>query len=337
MVLLSQGVAVRTARRGTAADLETSAIGRIAVVKVLRGSRRWVLLCRLEIVAEAELSRTAWPKTADAWVSILARGQPPVLKRTQDELSKFADAIYEISVADLARIVENDPMMTLNLMIMVGRFNGSRPTEIETIEEALLMIGCGNFIEKAMHMPCLDVILAKRPDALLGALRGMARARRAGAIAKDLARVRADRNEGAVVIASLLFETAEVLAWVYAPDKMIEFVAIVKENPRRKIALTRWMEFGFEWEELGLKLLKRFRFPALVIRLIMPTKAEVNPSSRLVALAAGFSRKLSENRDPKGIARDFEEMRLLVKMPSEKLIPLLKLDGTPYAVTLAAA
>ena len=87
-------------------------------------------------MAEAEDSVSTWPKVADAWVSILARGQPPVLKRTQDELSKFADAIYEVPVGEVSAIVENDPLMTLNLMMMVGRFNSSRPTEIENVEES---------------------------------------------------------------------------------------------------------------------------------------------------------------------------------------------------------
>ena len=288
-------------------------------------------------MAEAEDSVSTWPKVADAWVSILARGQPPVLKRTQDELSKFADSIYEVPVGEVSAIVENDPLMTLNLMMMVGRFNSSRPTEIETVEEALLMIGCVNFIKKALYFPSVDVMLAKRPEALLGTLRALARARRAGVFAKDWAQLRADRNEGAVIISALLFEIADILAWVYAPDKMLEFEAVLRDNPKRKLGLTRWMEFGFEWDELELKLLQRWKLPQLVITMIKPLATEETSSSKLVALAASFSRKLSENRDTKGMIRDLEAISLLLKMPTRKLLRHLKLDGTPLATAVANA
>jgi hypothetical protein len=57
----------------------------------------------------------------------------------------------------------------------------------------------------------------------------------------------------------------------------------------------------------------------------------------LVALAANFSRKLSENRDTKGMIRDLEAIGLLLKMPTRKLLRHLKLDGTPLATAVANA
>jgi|GEM_PF-1790329 len=287
--------------------------------------------------AEDEDSPSKWPKVAEAWVNILSRGQPPILKRTQDELKQFEETIYEVPVRTIATIVENDPLMTLNLMMVVGRFNSSRPTEVETIEEALLMIGCVNFIKKAIRIDTVDALLAKRPEVLLGALRAVARARRAGIFAKDWAHIRNDRNEGAVMIASLLFDIVDVLAWVYAPEKMMEFEAVVKENPRRKIALSRWMEFGFEWDELETKLYKRWRLPTLVSDMIKPQRGQQSPSSKLVHLAAGFSRRLSENRDHKAMVRDLGELSVLLKMPIGKLLEHLKLENTPLAEAVRAA
>jgi HD-like signal output (HDOD) protein len=280
---------------------------------------------------------TVWPKVPDAWVNILARSSPPVLKRSLDELAQFQDAIYEVPVRRVADIVESDPMLSLNLMILMGRFQTSRPTQVDNIEEALLMIGCVNFVKKAVTFPTVDALLAKRPEALLGTLRAAARARRAGMFVRQWAHMRNDRNEAACVIAALLYEITDLLAWIHAPEKMMALDQVVRENPKRKLKLTRWMEFGFEWDELETKLYKRCRLPTLVSDMIKPQRGQQSPSSKLVHLAAGFSRRLSENRDHKAMVRDLGELSVLLKMPIGKLLEHLKLENTPLAEAVRAA
>jgi HD-like signal output (HDOD) protein len=276
-------------------------------------------------------SVTTWPKAPDAWVNILARGSPPVLKRSLDDLSRFQDAIYDIPVRTVADVVESDPMLTLNLMMVVGRFQSSRPTQIESVEEALLMLGCVNFVRKAMTFQTVDAMLAKRPEALLGTLRAAARARRAGMFLRQWARMRNDRNEGACVVAALLYEIADLLAWIYAPEKMIQFESVVRENPRRKITLTRWMEFGFEWDELENKLLRRFKLSDLVTTLIKPTPAEQTPSSELVARGVDFSRKLADSRNINMLQDELRDIARMLKVPTAKLVREMRLENTPLA------
>lgn len=289
-------------------------------------------------MAEAsDESVTTWPKVPDAWVNILARGSPPVLKRSLDDLSQFRDAIYDVPVRKVADVVESDPMLSLNLMMVIGRFQSSRPTQIENIEEALLMLGCVNFVKKAMTFPTVDAMLAKRPEALLGTLRAAARARRAGMFVRQWARMRSDRNESACVIAALLYEITDLLAWIHAPDKMIQFEAVVRENPKRKITLTRWMEFGFEWEELEVKMLRRFKLPELVHTLIKPSPAEESPSADMVARAVAFSRKLAESRDMRALQDDLHEIARMLKVPTSRLIREMKLENTPLAMAAVSA
>jgi len=279
----------------------------------------------------ANESVTVWPKVPDAWVNILARSSPPVLKRSLDDLAKFQDALYEVPVRKVADVVEADAMLALNLMILVGRSQGTRPTEVENIEEALLMVGIVNFVKKAMAFPTVDSILAKRPEALLGTLRSAARARRAAMFVRQWARIRSDRNEGACVIATLLYEVTEVLAWIHAPEKMMAFEQVVRDNPKRKLKLTRWMEFGFEWEDLELKMLRRFKLPELVVTLIKPNPSEASPSADLVARAVKFSRKLAESRDMRALQDDLHEIARLLKVPTRRLVIDMKLDNTPLA------
>lgn len=282
-----------------------------------------------------DASAATWPKVADAWVNILARSAPPVLKRSLDDLAQFADAIYEVPVRKVADVVESDPMLTLNVMMMVGRFQSSRPTEIETVEEALLMMGCVNFVKKALAFPTVDAVLARRPEALLGTLRAAARARRAGMFARQWARIRLDRNEGACVIAALLYEVTDLLAWIHAPEKMMQFEQVVRENPRRKVTLTRWMEFGFEWDELEGKLMRRVRVPEVIFGLIKPNPAEDVPSAEMVAKAVAFSRRLAESRDTQALQEELRDIARLLKVPTSRLVREMRLENTPLAMAAA--
>jgi HD-like signal output (HDOD) protein len=280
---------------------------------------------------------TVWPKVPDAWVNILARSSPPVLKRSLDELAQFQDAIYEVPVRRVADIVESDPMLSLNMMILMGRFQTSRPTQVDNIEEALLMIGCVNFVKKAVTFPTVDALLAKRPEALLGTLRAAARARRAGMFVRQWAHMRNDRNEAACVIAALLYEITDLLAWIHAPEKMMALDQVVRENPKRKLKLTRWMEFGFEWEDLEIKLLQRFKLPDLIIAMIKPSPAEQSPSADIVARSVAFSRKLAESRDMRALQDDLYEIARMLKVPTSRLVREMKLENTPLGMAAAAA
>jgi len=278
----------------------------------------------------SDASTSTWPKVADAWVNILARQAPPVLKRSQDELAKFEENIYDIPVRVLVDVVEGDPMMTLSLMLVIGRFQSSRPTEIEDTHQALMMIGCGNFAKKSLSLPTIESMLARRPEALLGALRATARARRAAAFARKFAELRLDRNEGPAALAALLYEITDLLAWIYAPDKMLQFEEVVRENPRRKIALTRWMEFGFEWEDLENKVLKRFKLPEIVRELIKPGE-DAPLTAEMVKLAVTFAKQLSNPRDTESMRVTLRRISAFLKVPVSTLITELKLETTPLA------
>lgn len=285
---------------------------------------------------DSDASVTTWPKVPDAWVNILARGSPPVLKRSLDELTKFEDAIYDIPVRRVADVVESDPLMSLNVMMMIGRVQSSRPTEIENIEEALLMMGCVNFVKKALAFQSVDMMLARRPEALLGTLRSAARARRAGAFARQWARMRNDRNEGSSATAALLYEITDLLAWIHAPDKMLQFELVCRENPKRKVALTRWMEFGFEWEELEVKMLRRFKLPERVVTLIKPPPGEDSPTAQMVAMAVRFARRLAEVRDVKILQDELRDIANFLKVPTASLISEMRLENTPLATAALA-
>lgn len=154
---------------------------------------------------------------------------------------------------------------------------------------------------------------------------------------RQWARMRSDRNESACVIAALLYEITDLLAWIHAPDKMIQFEAVVRENPKRKITLTRWMEFGFEWEELEVKMLRRFKLPELVHTLIKPSPAEESPSADMVARAVAFSRKLAESRDMRALQDDLHEIARMLKVPTSRLIREMKLENTPLAMAAVSA
>jgi hypothetical protein len=148
--------------------------------------------------------------------------------------------------------------------------------------------------------------------------------------------MRNDRNEGACVIAALLYEITDLLAWIHAPEKMMAFEQVVRENPKRKITLTRWMEFGFEWEDLEAKMLRRFKLPDLIVALIKPSPAEQSHSADMVLRAVNFSRKLAESRDMRALQDDLHEIARMLKVPTSRLVREMKLENTPLAMAAVA-
>jgi HD-like signal output (HDOD) protein len=152
----------------------------------------------------------------EAWVDKLSRSEIPVLRRTAEQLGGMRADLERVSVRQAATVVQNDPLMTCRLLVHVARLRrgGSATHDIETTEQALLMIGVVRFLETFAGVVTVEQTLGERREALVGALRVAGRSRHAARLAVDWAVFRNDLHVFEIATAALLHDIAELMAWI---------------------------------------------------------------------------------------------------------------------------
>ena len=99
----------------------------------------------------------------DAWLAIFGQAGLPVLRH---------------SVAEIARLKEDED--NANGRVLAGVIRRKRQTtDITTIDRAIMMIGIVPFFKAFHGLPVIEVHLHEHPQALLGLLKAIGRARRA--------------------------------------------------------------------------------------------------------------------------------------------------------------
>jgi HD-like signal output (HDOD) protein len=269
-------------------------------------------------------------RSLDAWIDRLTRSEIPVLRRTEELLSVMRGDVEKLSVRQVAAVVQNDPMMTCRLLVHVARSRrkSKQPHDIETTDQALLMIGVGRFIENFVKVPNIESVLSGQPQALVGALRVAVRSRRASRYATDWAVLRNDLHVFEVATAALLFDMAELLAWIYAPDKALQFDAMCRENPGARTAHLQEVLFGFNFTDLKLALNRHWEAPEYLISLMDGTVTHPTPSHLTVRLAADFARHSARGWDNPALPDDLHAISELLKMPVPAVLTRMKLGDT---------
>ncbi|MBU3693785.1 MAG: HDOD domain-containing protein [Rhodocyclaceae bacterium] len=253
----------------------------------------------------------------DNWVARLERVEIPVLRRTAEALALMRQDLERVSVREAAAVVRNDPLMTCRLLVYVAkvRRGGLATHDIETTEQALLMIGVVRFLETFSRVVTVEKMLEKRQEALVGALRVAGRSRNASRFATDWAVFRNDLHVFEIATAALLHDIAELLAWIYAPDTMLEVDAVCRKFPRRRTADIQTELFGFTFNDLKLALNRQWQAPEYLIELMDDEQAGNHPSHRTVRLAAALARHSQRGWDDPAIPDDLRDIGDLLKLP----------------------
>ncbi len=265
------------------------------------------------------------------WLAVLGQAEIPVLRRTEEELAPLREDVDRLSARQVAGVVLNDPLMACRLMVYMANHRRSQTADIETVERALMMIGVVRFVEDFGSLPTLEDALADQPEALVGALRVAARARRASRYAADWAALRHDLDVNEIAVAALLFDTTELLMWVFAPDKMLHMATRRKAEPTTRSATLQLQTFGFDFRELQYALAKAWNMPELLVRLMNDTQS-THPSVRTVMLAADFARHSANGWDDPALPDDIRAIGDLLKLQRGPLLERLKLDKTILAL-----
>jgi HD-like signal output (HDOD) protein len=280
----------------------------------------------------------AHSNSLEAWVDRLSRSEIPVLQRTAQELDVMGSDLERVSVRQAAAAVQDDPLMTCRLLVYVAkvRRGGSATHDIETTEQALLMIGVVRFLKTFTRVTTVEQLLGSKRDALLGALRVAGRSRHAARFARDWAVFRNDLHVFEIATAALLHDIAELMAWIYAPDTMLKMDEVCRAFPRRRTADIQTELFGFTFNDLKLALNRAWQAPAYLMELMDDERPEAHPSHRTVRLAAALARHSQRGWDDPAIPDDLRGISDLLKIPVSAVARRLGIDLPPGMVEAEA-
>lgn len=267
----------------------------------------------------------------ETWVLFFSGADLPVLRHTARQLEEAHARIDRINGRDVARIVLQDPLMTVKVLAYIQPFSGKRlRSDITTIASAVMMIGVEPFFEKFRELITVEHLLKSEPQAMLGTLQLIRRVQRAAHYAHEWALWRQDMNVEEVTIAALLHDLAEILLWCFAPG----LAAAIRDRQRADSTLRSTVAqeqvLGIQLMDLQLALCRAWHLPELLAHLIDPAQAD-HPRIRNVQLAVDLARHTANGWNNAALPDDFAALENLLHLNRDSLIDRLKLTDEEKA------
>jgi HD-like signal output (HDOD) protein len=271
----------------------------------------------------------------ESWVAHFREANLPVLRHTVQELERMRENAENVNGRLLSATILRDPMMTLRVLGYIESKRGARQaTDITTVERAIMMIGIAPFFRDFQDLPLIENQLRAYPQALLGLLKVVHRARRAAQWARDWAVVRHDLDVDEITLATLLHDIAELLMWCFAPRLAIAARDAQVADSHRRSALIQADAYGIPLYQLKMALAETWHLPQLLTQLMDNQHAE-NPRVRNVKLAVDLARHSANSwRDP-ALPDDFKGIRELLRIGQQALVRRLGVDEATAAELLA--
>jgi len=273
----------------------------------------------------------------DAWVAYFEQATIPVLRHTVQELELLQTDAERVNARVLSGVILHDPLMTLRVLAYIEQRRKQRQTtDITTIERALMMIGMNPFFRDFQDLPLIEDMLKEHPKALLGLLRTINRAGRSAHWARDWAILRHDLDVDEITVATLLYDIAEILMWIFAPSLALQVLKVQQENRSRRSALIQEEIYGVPLFELKSALIKAWHLPELLGTLV-DVRNDGNPRVRNVKLAVDLARHSANGWDDAALPDDYRGIRELLHISQPTLIRRLGLDDDATAAMLIDA
>lgn len=273
----------------------------------------------------------------EAWVAYFSQATIPVLRHTAQELESLQGNAEKVNGRVLAGVILHDPLMTLRVLAYIEERRRERQTtDITTIERALMMIGMNPFFRDFQELPQVEDLLKDHPRALLGLLKTINRARRSAHWARDWAILRHDLDVDEITVATLLYDIAEILMWVFAPRLAHKVQEVQQANKQRRSASIQQEIYGVPLFELKSALIKAWHLPELLSALV-ESRNDTNPRVRNVKLAVDLARHSANGWDDAALPDDYRGIRDLLHISQPTLIRRLGLDDQKTASMLLDA
>lgn len=251
------------------------------------------------------------------WVAYLYRTDIPVLRRTVSALDELRESGGEdLNVRQISDIVYRDPLMTLKVLAYMSTHRGARQiSDIETVEQAIAMMGVPPFFRRFSNLSTVEDSLRDQQKAHLGLMRVITRAYRAAQFAQDWATRRQDLDYEVIVVAALLHDFAEMLVWCFSPEQALAMREMQQQDPTLRSVTVQQAVIGCALNELELALMKRWRLPELVVKMTDRAHAD-HPQVRNVQYAVNLARHCANGWNDPALPDDFRDVaRLLNTTP----------------------
>lgn len=264
----------------------------------------------------------------DAWVAHFGTMDIPVLRHTVQQLADLRTNAQKSNARVISSVILHDPMMTLRMLAYIeAKRSKNRKTDITTIERALMMIGMEPFFNDFQNLPQVEDHLKAHPRALLGLLKVINRARKATHWARDWAIYRHDLDVDEIVIATLLYDFAEILMWCIAPGLALRVVEKQKTNRTLRSVAVQNEIYNVPLYAIKAALAETWHLPRLLTTLMDPEHAE-HPRVRNVKLAVDLARHSANGWDDAAIPDDLKAIGELLHMNHEALLHRLGIENS---------
>ncbi len=261
--------------------------------------------------------------SAEAYVAFLTSQDIPVLRRTERELDALRSETESVNGKRIAAIVLADPLMTLKVLAYLqANRRESQNHDITTVDRAIMMMGIAPFLDTFAGMPTLEDRLAAHPKALLGVLQVITRARRAAHYARDWAIARHDLDVDEITVAALLYETSEILCWIFAPQLALRIQNMQQRDPRLRSEIAQRTILGVTGRAIQLALVRAWKLPELLV-MLQDENTQDNPRVRNVLLANRFTRHVARGWDDPALPDDIADIEKLIRFGREQVLKRL--------------
>ena len=241
-----------------------------------------------------------------------------VLASTTAQLKQLRRNEDKITGRDISRVVLRDPLLTLRVLRFAqSRKTSRQPTEITTVEHAVMMHGITSFFREFGAVPALELVLKDDPVALRGALGVISRAHHAAAYARAIAAHRHDIESDEVTIGALLHDLAELLLWCHLPQAAAQIEHLVDNARGLRSAAAQTVVLGFSNVELQLALAQAWNLPALLRRLMDDTHA-AQPRVVNVVTAVALARHSAHGWDNPALPDDYRRIEKMLGMNEDQ-------------------
>jgi HD-like signal output (HDOD) protein len=252
----------------------------------------------------------------------------PVLRRTARELDDMRVREESVTGRDLARVVLQDPLMAVKVLAYIeAHRRRSQNADITTIDRAIMMLGITPFFRNFASLPMVEEQLKDQPQALLGLLRVVARARRAAFFARDWAALRHDLDIDEITVAALLHDIAEILLWCFAPVLSLRVRRMQEADHTLRSRDAQREVFGVTGLELQGALCHAWHLPDLLQTLMNDAQA-ANPRVRNVVYAVNLARHSINGWSDPALPDDFAAIADLLHLTPEAVMMRTGVD--PY-------
>lgn len=271
----------------------------------------------------------------EAWLAIFGQAELPVLRHSVSEIERLRADEDNTNSRTLAAVILHDPFLTLRVMEYIDSHRRQRQiTDITTIDRAIMMIGISPFFRDFQNLPVVEDRLREHPQALLGLLKTINRARRAAQWAHEWAVLRRDMDVDEITLATLLNDVAELMMWLYVPGLAVRVRDAQRAAPNKRSATIQEEIYGIPLFRLKLTLTEAWHLPSLLAQLLDHRQAE-NPRVRNVKLAVDLARHSEYSWDDAALPDDFKALRDLLHLNQETLVRRLGLDEATSEKLLA--